>query len=57
MREVYRLFRLNPDRVEKLKNIGLLVISLKNSVKADKSISVFNEYRNELEKLLLQCLA
>lgn len=57
MREIYRLFRLNPDCAERLKNIGLLVISLKNSAKADKNISVFNEYKDELEKLLLQCLA
>ncbi len=56
LREVYRLFRLNSENAEKLKAIGLLVISLKNSVKSDKSQSTFNEYRLELEELLRKCL-
>jgi ribonuclease P protein component len=56
LREVYRLFRLNAENAEKLKTIGLLVISLKNSVKSDKSQSTFNEYRLELEELLKKCL-
>jgi len=55
LREVYRLFRLNSENAEKLKDIGLLVISLKNSVKPDKSPSTFNEYRLELEQLLRRC--
>lgn len=56
LREVYRLFRLNSENAEKLKAIGLLVISLKNSVKSDKNQSAFNEYRLELEELLRKCL-
>jgi ribonuclease P protein component len=56
LREVYRLFRLNSENAEKLKAIGLLVISLKNSVKPDKSQSIFNEYELELEELLRKCL-
>ena len=56
LREVYRLFRLNAENAEKLKAIGLLVISLKNSVKSDKNQSVFNEYKLELEELLRKCL-
>ena len=56
LREVYRLFRLNAENAEKLKAIGLLVISLKNSVKSDKSQSTFNEYKLELEELLKKCL-
>ena len=56
LREVYRLFRLNAENAEKLKAIGLLVISLKNSVKPDKTQSTFNEYRLELEELLRKCL-
>ena len=52
MREVYRLFRLKSENIEALKKIGLLVISLKNHVKADKKISVFNEYAFELDELL-----
>ncbi len=56
LREIYRLFRLNTENAEKLKAIGLLVISLKNSVKSDKSQSTFNEYKLELEELLRKCL-
>jgi ribonuclease P protein component len=56
LREVYRLFRLNAENAEKLKNLGLLVISLKNSVKSDKNLSTFNEYKLELEELLRKCL-
>lgn len=56
LREVYRLFRSNAENAEKLKTLGLLVISLKNSVKSDKSQSTFNEYRFELEELLKKCL-
>ncbi|MFM7458794.1 MAG: ribonuclease P protein component [bacterium] len=61
LREVYRLFRLNAENAEKLKGIGLLVISLKNSetgvsLHAHKSQSIFNAYKLELEELLKKCL-
>ena len=46
LREIYRLFRLNSDKTDALKNIGLLVIGLKNSVSADKNVSVFKNFKN-----------
>ena len=52
LREIYRLFRLNTEKAEALKKIGLLVIALRNSVKPEKDISVFKTFKNELEDLI-----
>lgn len=51
MREAYRLFRLNSENMDAIKKIGLLVVSIKTKVKPNKKISVFNEYKDELNRL------
>lgn len=53
-REVYRLFRLKPENEEKLKNIGLLIISVKGKYEFGDLIYKYS-YTNvkaDLESLL-----
>ena len=52
VREIYRLYRLNAKNVEKLKDIGLLVISMRGDWgKFPRNFSIL---KKELEALLLQ---
>ena len=58
MREIYRLFRLPEGNAESLKQVGLLVIALKNKTSVgDFRNSIFNQYQSELENLLSKMIA
>ncbi len=52
IREVYRLYRLDPNKESALKKIGLLVISIKKNF----ALVNFQEIKTELEALLNQAL-
>ena len=52
LREVYRLFRLNQNNAEGLKNLGLIVIGLK----AEAELLEYSVLKQELESLLKQAL-
>lgn len=52
LREIYRLYRLDPQRQIALKKIGLLVVSIKKSFALQKYSDVKNELHEILDKIL-----
>ncbi len=58
LREIYRLYRMDPIKAEKLNTIGLLVIGVKKSTTAE-SLTTKNywDLKTELESLLNKVLS
>lgn len=57
LREIYRLYRMDPVKAEKLHAIGLLVIGVKKSTTVESITSKkYNDLKVELETLLSRCL-
>lgn len=57
LREIYRLYRMNPIHIEKLNALGLLVIGLKKSTTVESITSKkYNDLKTELESLLSSCV-
>ncbi len=55
LREIYRLYRLDPQKAERLKSIGLLVIAIKGAYEEGASDRcLYSNLKPELEKLLEQ---
>lgn len=57
LREIYRLYRMDPTKAEKLHAIGLLVIGVKRATTAESlSKQTYWNLKEELETLLSRCL-
>ncbi len=57
LREIYRLYRMDPVKAEKLKALGLLVIGVRKSVTAESLVAKnYWDLKQELESLLSSCL-
>lgn len=52
LREIYRLYRLDPEKQIQLKKIGLLVISIKKNFVLQKYSDIEKEFNEVLDKIL-----